>query len=178
MIATFTLPCWKTGPNFVSQPFKTIWPKWVFGVKKQIHIIRCLGKLSNLVTNRPKMNRKQASSRSSGLVCRSNCFSLVTYTTLYITHPWGGFRSSIARQPRGCRYRTTRLTKALDEMFTTPAFSAQALFQLWRYRAWKIGPGGCDIHRRDRAWKIASGGCDIYIYTVVYGKAVYYARFF
>ena len=49
----------------------------------------------------------------------------------YITPPWGGLPSSIARQPRGCQYRTTRLRKALDEMFTTPTLSAPTLFQPW-----------------------------------------------
>ena len=34
--------------------------------------------------------------------------------------PWGGFPSSIARQPRGCQYLTIRLRKALGEMFPTP----------------------------------------------------------
>ena len=67
--------------------------------------------------------------------------------------PWGGFPTSIARQPRGCQYRTMRLRKALGEMFPTPTISAPARFQLWRYRAWKIGRGGCDI----------------VIHTVVYG---------
>ena len=66
------------------------------------------------------------------------------YTTK-TTHPWDSFSSSIARQPRGCQYRTIRLRKALGEMFPTPTFLAPALFQLWRYRPWKIGPGGCDI---------------------------------
>ena len=33
-----------------------------------------------------------------------------------ITPPLGGFRSSIARQPRGCQYRTLRLRKTLGQM--------------------------------------------------------------
>ena len=65
---------------------------------------------------------------------------------MYITPHWGGFASSIARQPRGCQYRTIRLRKALGQMFPTPTFLAPTLFQLWRYRAWKIGPGVCDIY--------------------------------
>ena len=32
----------------------------------------------------------------------------VPYTTVYITHPWGGFPSSIGRQPRERQYRTIR----------------------------------------------------------------------
>ena len=64
-----------------------------------------------------------------------------------ITPPCGGFPSSIARQPRGCQYRTTRFRKALGESFPTPTCLAPALFQLWIYRAWKVGPGVCDIYR-------------------------------
>ena len=52
------------------------------------------------------------------------------HTTVYITHPWGGFPRSIARQPRGCLHRTTRLRKALGKMFPTPIFFAPTLFQL------------------------------------------------
>ena len=35
-------------------------------------------------------------------------------------------------------------------MFPTPTFLAPTLFQLWRFRPWKVGPGGGDIHRRVR----------------------------
>ena len=66
----------------------------------------------------------------------------------YITPPWGGLPSSIARQPRGCQYRTMRLREAPGEMFPMLTFSASALFRPWRYRAWKVGPEGCDIRRR------------------------------
>ena len=61
---------------------------------------------------------------------------------LCITLPWSFFPSSTARQPRGCQYRTTRQRKALGEMFPTPTFLAPPLFQLSRYRAWKVRPGG------------------------------------
>ena len=75
----------------------------------------------------------------------------VPHTTVYITHPWGDFPSSIARQPRGCHQdRTIRLRDALGEMFATPTFQAPTLFELSGYRAGKIGPGRCDIHRRLR----------------------------
>ena len=43
-------------------------------------------------------------------------------TTAYITPLWDRFPSSIARQPRGCQYRTNRLRKALGEMLPTPTF--------------------------------------------------------
>ena len=50
----------------------------------------------------------------------SNTYSslrrLNIYDGAYHT-PWGGVPSSIARQPRGCQYRTIRLRKALGEMF-------------------------------------------------------------
>ena len=66
-------------------------------------------------------------------------------TTVYVTHPSGGFPSSIARQPRRCQYRMIRLRSGLGEMFPTPT-----LFQLWRYRPRRIGPEGCDVQRRIR----------------------------
>ena len=73
-------------------------------------------------------------------------------TTVYdgvchiITPSSGDFPSSIARQPRGCEDRTIRLRKALGEMFPAPTFLAPTLLsQLWRYRAGKLGRGGCDI---------------------------------
>ena len=45
-----------------------------------------------------------------------------------ITPPWGGFPSSIARQPKkGGQYRTIRLRKALGEMFPTPTVLAPTL---------------------------------------------------
>ena len=59
-----------------------------------------------------------------------------------ITPPGAFFPRSIARQPKRCPSRTTRLRKALGEMLPMPTFLAPALFQLWRYRARKIGPGG------------------------------------
>ena len=31
-------------------------------------------------------------------------------------------------------------------MFQTPTVLAPMLFERWRYRLWKIGRGGCDIH--------------------------------
>ena len=36
------------------------------------------------------------------------------YTAACTTRPWGGFPSSISRQPRECQYRPMRLRKALD----------------------------------------------------------------
>ena len=34
------------------------------------------------------------------------------YTTVYVTHPWGGSPISTARQPRRCQYRTIRFRKS------------------------------------------------------------------
>ena len=71
-----------------------------------------------------------------------------------ITPPGAFFPRSIARQPKRCPSRTTRLRKALGEMLPMPTFLAPALFQLWRYRPCKIASGGCDsvidAHRRMR----------------------------
>ena len=62
---------------------------------------------------------------------------------VYITHLYCGFPSSITRQPRECQYRTIRLRKALGKMFpNADVLGAPALFQLSRYRAWKVRPGG------------------------------------
>ena len=69
----------------------------------------------------------------------------IVYNGEYHTPPWGGFPSSIARQPRGCQYRTIRLRNALGEMFPTPTFLTPTLFQPWRYQPWIIGPGLCVI---------------------------------
>ena len=43
---------------------------------------------------------------------------------MYITPPCGGFRSPIARQPRGYQHGTIRLLKALAEVLPTPTFLA------------------------------------------------------
>ena len=67
-----------------------------------------------------------------------------TYDGVYHTHPRGGFPSLIARQPRGGQRRTMHLRKALGEMFPTPTFWHRHYYKACRYRAWKIGPGGCD----------------------------------
>ena len=79
------------------------------------------------------------------------------YTTVYVLSPppGDGFPSPIARQPIGCQcqHRTIRLRVALGEMIPPPTFLAPKRFKLWRYRPWKIGPGGCDksdVHRRTR----------------------------
>ena len=54
------------------------------------------------------------------------------YPMVYVTHPWGGFPSSIAQHPRGCQYRTIRFRHALGEMILTPTVLAPTLFKLWR----------------------------------------------
>ena len=78
------------------------------------------------------------------------------YTAVYdgeyhtIKHHWGGFPRSIVRQPRGCQCRTIRLRKPLGEVFATPVCLAPEQLQVWKYRAWKIGLRGCDVHRRIR----------------------------
>ena len=74
-------------------------------------------------------------------------YLLRVYDGVYVVHPWSGFRSTIALQPRGCHYRT------VDNVFGNlsarlfqrrPIFSTHTI-HLWRYRAWKIGRRGCDI---------------------------------
>ena len=85
---------------------------------------------------------------------RCNGGTTVPYTTAYITHPWGGFPSSMARQPRGFPYRNINLQKALGETFPTPSFWAPTVFQVWRYRPRKTDPG------------------EGVTYTVVYGRTV------
>ena len=72
--------------------------------------------------------------------CVLDSACLLPYTTVYITHPWGGFPSTIARQPRGCQDRTIRLRKSLRATLPTQALSAPTLITLWRYRPWKNRP--------------------------------------
>ena len=44
---------------------------------------------------------------------------------------------------------TSSESSLLARCFQHRRFWLPTLFQLlWRYRVWKIGPGGCDIHRR------------------------------
>ena len=68
------------------------------------------------------------------------------YSTVYITHPWSGFPSSIARQPRGRQYQTIHLReKVLARCFERQAFRHRHSFQLmWKCRPWKIGAGVWD----------------------------------
>ena len=74
-------------------------------------------------------------------------------TTVYdgvyhtITPPSGCLPSSIARQPRGCRYRTTRLRKALGEMFPTPTLHRQ-YSNCADVEHGKSAQRGYDMHRR------------------------------
>ena len=98
--------------------------------------------------------------RRSWLVIRQ-ALPLATYrvrptvVTVYITinsiisvsHPRGGVQGQLLGNPKGAKYRTVRLRKAPGEMFRTPTFLALTIFQLWKYRPRKIGPGVCDVHR-------------------------------
>ena len=80
----------------------------------------------------------------------------VPHTTVYITHPWGDFPSSIARQPRGCHQdRTIRLRDALGKMFPTPDL-------FWHGHYFYIPT--VEISTTE---KLAQGGM-IYIYTPSY----------
>ena len=87
------------------------------------------------------------------------CTVYLVRTTGVYTPPWGSFFSLVKldwcvdNQERGCQDRTVDLWKALGEMFPAPTYfsgidTILILFQLWRYRPWKIGPRVCDIHRR------------------------------
>ena len=51
----------------------------------------------------------------------------------------------MARQPRACHYGTMRLWKALGQIFPMATVLEPTLFQLWKFRAWKIDAGVCDI---------------------------------
>ena len=73
----------------------------------------------------------------------------VPYTTVYvvcISHPSGSvFQVRIARQPRGCRRRSSQRDVSNAGLFlATVLFQLTVRFQLWRYQPWKIGPGVCD----------------------------------
>ena len=84
-------------------------------------------------------------------VILARCYTDVRCCTVHdgVYHtPLGRFfPNSTARQPRGCQYRTMRLRKALGEMLPTLTFLAPAIFQLSRYRARNIRPGGGDDER-------------------------------
>ena len=70
---------------------------------------------------------------------------------MYITPapPGAVFQARLLDNQEGANTeRRLRLRKALGEMLPTPTFLTTTLFQVWRYRARKIGPGGCDPHRR------------------------------
>ena len=63
-------------------------------------------------------------------------------TTVHTIPPWGRLPSSIARQPRGYQYRNDTSLESSPRYFSNADISAPALFQLWRCRPCKIGPGG------------------------------------
>ena len=71
------------------------------------------------------------------------------YRTLYTVYhtPLGRFsKLGLLDRPRGYQYRTMRLWKDLGEMLPTSTFWAPvALFEVWRYPAWKTDPGVCDM---------------------------------
>ena len=53
------------------------------------------------------------------------------YRTVFTTHPL--FQARLLDNQEGSKYRTTRLRKALGEMFPKPVCLAPTLFQPWRY---------------------------------------------
>ena len=65
---------------------------------------------------------QSSNSHSFAIISASQRTRATVYDIVYITPSWGGFPSSIARQPRGCHSRTIRLRKALGEIFPTPTF--------------------------------------------------------
>ena len=71
--------------------------------------------------------------------------AVIPYSTVYFTHPWSGFPSSICSTTRRVPRQTIRL-KALADTFPAPSVLVPTLFQLlwrWRYRPWKKNvPGG------------------------------------
>ena len=91
----------------------------------------------------PRCARVSYSPPACSLGCRMRRCTSRTFTH---THTWGGFSSSIARQPRECHVpNDVRLRKALGDMFPAPYLlflATTALFQPWRCRAWKNRPRG------------------------------------
>ena len=79
--------------------------------------------------------------------------SNVPHTTVYVTPPpWGSFPGSIARQPRGCRYRTVRLRKAFGEMLSNAdVFDTDTIPTAVEISSMEIGLGRCDLHRLIRS---------------------------
>ena len=69
------------------------------------------------------------------------------WLVMYITPLWGGFPSSIARPTN----RVPIPNETYSESSRRDASNAVLLgtrhyIRLWRYRPWKIGAGGCNMH--------------------------------
>ena len=71
---------------------------------------------------------------------------ITIYDGVYHNPPWSAFPSPIARQPRGCQYRTMRFRQGLGEMFPTPTVLADTIPTV-EISTMKIGPGVCGVHR-------------------------------
>ena len=86
----------------------------------------------NYETSRAKKNEAIVLGASSRGFVPSFFYSHVRVQHNFWHHtavpPWGVISSSLARQTRGCQYRTIRLRKALGDTFPTPTVSAPALF--------------------------------------------------
>ena len=108
----------------------------------------------NSSVSRPTTDDARSSNRTEPNQNRGH-----TYTAVYVAPPWGSFQARLLDKQEGAdTERCVRLGKALD-MFATPTFLAPTLFQLSRYRAWKIGSGVRHIHRRLRNPCHTPNGC-------------------
>ena len=64
-----------------------------------------------------------------------------------LSHPRGPvFQARLLDNQEGASANTEPYVfgKLFNEMFPPPTSLAPALFQLWRYQPWIIGPGGCE----------------------------------
>ena len=72
----------------------------------------------------------------------------LVYGGVYHTRLRRFSKADCSTTERGANAERHVFGKLSARRFQRRPFRRPALFQLWRYRAWKIGPGAFDIHRR------------------------------
>ena len=87
--------------------------------------------------------------------CPSQCpkgvyYRSTVYEAVYVT-PLGRFsKVNCSTTKRVQMPNDASSERSRRDVYNADPFLAPALFQLWRYREWKVGSGGCDLHRSIR----------------------------